>query len=42
MHEESPGSVGQGCKLTACGGDSKESATERSRLCFAGKGGTAR
>ena len=42
MHEESPGSIGQGCKLTACGGDSKDSATERYRLSLAGKGGKAR
>jgi len=26
---ESPGSTGQGCRLTACRGDSKESATEK-------------
>ena len=30
-HEESPGTTGQGCRLTAGGGDSRESATERNR-----------
>ena len=30
-HEESPGTAGQGCRLTAGGGDSKESATEINR-----------
>ena len=30
-HEESPGTAGQGCRLTAGGGDSRESATERNR-----------
>jgi hypothetical protein len=29
--EESPGSIGQGCRLTACRGDPKESATETNR-----------
>ena len=28
VYEESPGSTGQGCQLTAGGGNSKESATE--------------
>ena len=30
-HEESPGTAGQGCRLTAGGGDSRESATEINR-----------
>ena len=30
-HEESPGTAGQGCRLTAGGGDSRDSATERNR-----------
>ena len=30
-YEESPGSTGQECKLTACEGDFRESATERYR-----------
>ena len=32
VYEESPGSTGQGCQLTAGGGNSKESATENYRL----------
>jgi len=31
MREESPGSTEQGCRLTAGGGDSKDSATENKR-----------
>ena len=31
VYEESPGSTGQGCQLTAGGGNSKESATEINR-----------
>ncbi len=27
-HEESPGFIGQGCRVTPGGGDSKDSATE--------------
>ena len=30
-HEESPGTAEQGCRLTAGGGDSRESATEINR-----------
>ena len=30
-NEESPGTAGQGCRLTAGGGDSRESATEINR-----------
>ena len=29
--EESPGFIGQGCRITSGGGDSKESATENNR-----------
>ena len=28
IHEESPGFIGQGCRATPGGGDSKDSATE--------------
>jgi len=28
IHEESPGFIGRGCRVTPGGGDSKESATE--------------
>lgn len=43
MHEESPGSIGQGCWITSSEGDLKDSATERYRLKFTlGKGGKAR
>ena len=42
LSEESPGSVGQGCRLTAGGGDFKDSATEINRLPLAGKDGTVR
>ena len=38
--EESPGFIGQGCRLTAGGGNSKDSATEIYRH-FCGKGGMA-
>ena len=41
-HEESPGFIGQGCRVTPGGGDSKDSATEIDFLHFAGKGGKAR
>ena len=41
-HEESPGTTGQGCRLTAGGGDSKECATERNRRATRGKDGKAR
>ncbi len=34
VREESPGSIGQGCWLTASGGDSKESATENRPPAF--------
>ena len=37
LREESPGSIGQGCRLTAGRGDPKESATENNRQIF-GKG----
>jgi len=48
VHEESPGSAGQGCRVTPGQGDLKESATEIDRLMenavvfFEGKGGKAR
>ena len=32
LREESPGSIEQGCRLTAGGGDSKDSATENKRF----------
>ncbi len=41
MREESPGSIEQGCRLTAGGGDSKDSATENKRRIF-GKCGNVR
>ena len=41
-HEESPGFIGQGCRVTPGGGDSKDSATEIDFLFFTGKGGKAR
>ena len=40
--EESPSINGQECKLTTCEGDFKDSATEKYRLKFSGKGGKAR
>ena len=42
VREESPSSIGQGCKVTPCGGNSKDSATEIYRLIFSGKGGKVR
>jgi len=36
VREESPGSIGQGCRVTPGEGDFKESATEIYRLGFAG------
>ena len=40
-HEESPSTVGHGCRVTPCQGDLKESATEiyRTAMC---KGGNVR
>ena len=45
LFEESPGSIGQGCRLTAGEGDFKDSATEINRrfaIMRNGKGGTVR
>ena len=42
MREESPGSIEQGCRLTAGGGDSKDSATENKRQISSGKCGNVR
>ena len=41
VREESPGSIERGCRLTAGGGDSKDSATENKRRFF-GKCGNVR
>ena len=41
-YEESPGSTGQECKLTACEGDFRESATESKPPVYTGKGEKAR
>ena len=41
VREESPGSIERGCRLTAGGGDSKDSATENKRRIF-GKCGNVR
>lgn len=40
--EESPGSIGQGCRVTPGEGDFKESATEIDRLFLTGKDGKVR
>lgn len=42
VREESPSSIGQGCKVTPCGGNSRDSATESKPPAFAGKGETVR
>ena len=41
IHEESPGFIGQGCRVTPGGGDSKDSATEIDCQFF-GDGGKVR